>query len=449
MKNSINRRQFVGHALAGAAAISMAPAAACGPYIKRERKPNILFINTDQQHFDALSAHGNPHVYTPHMDRLVKNGVTFRLSHTSNPVCGPARACWYTGRMPSEAGTPNNSYAIRNDLPNLRTWSSAQGYTEMYVGKYGVFYKQEPNHYPLAGHWLGEFSDEAISRTAQAFLRQYDGAKPFFLSLGIHQPHDICFWIMDRQAASGLLPYAELKDQLPPLPANFGYDEKEPETVIQSRKGLSPQNWSETDWRYYLWSYYRMVEMADAEIGRVLDTLADSKFAENTLVIFSSDHGEGTAHHKMTQKHYLYDEALRVPLVISWPGHIAQNLTDTRHLVSGVDFAPTVCDFAGLKPLPSMRGHSLRPLLEEKQTEWREFVVGESNVNGRALRTMDFKYITYFGEKTEQLFDMKNDAGETRNLALDAQYSGTLHEMKKLLAGWEAGLEKPELVRIS
>jgi arylsulfatase A-like enzyme len=162
----------------------------------KKKQPNILFINTDQQNLTAISAHGNPYVQTPNIDRLIERGTSFQLSHSAHPVCGPARACWYTGRPSSELGLPSNAYALRHEFPNLRNWVQDYGYNELYVGKYGVFYEKFPNHYPIAGHWLGEYSDDGISRAAQAFFKNYADSKPFFLSLGIHQPHDICFFLM-------------------------------------------------------------------------------------------------------------------------------------------------------------------------------------------------------------------------------------------------------------
>ncbi|MEE9369842.1 MAG: sulfatase/phosphatase domain-containing protein, partial [Sedimentisphaerales bacterium] len=122
-------------------------------------------------------------------------------------------------------------------------------------------------------------------------------------------------------------------------------------------------------------------------------------------------------------------------------GRLPENYRDAAHLVSGVDIFPTVCDFTGIKPPPHQRGYSLRPLLEGKVTEWREFVVAESFVNGRMLRTQDFKYITYKDDPIEQLFDMKNDPWEIKNLATDGNYASILEDHRKLLASWQAKLK--------
>jgi len=232
------------------------------------------------------------------------------------------------------------------------------------------------------------------------------------------------------------LPYPQIAGDLPPLPDNFQFDPLEPAAVASQRKSQRT-DWSEMQWRYYIWSYYRMVEEVDAEVGRVLEALEDSGLADNTIVIFTSDHGEGRGRHQMIVKNYLYEEALKVPLVFSCPGRISEGVRDSSHLVSGVDVMATVCDFAGVKPPPRVTGGDLRPLLEGRTAEWRQFAMAEVKLTspkpGRAIRTPDYKYIVYHGDPVEQLFDMRNDPGETKNLAGEAAHASALEEHRALL----------------
>ncbi|MCL5734697.1 MAG: sulfatase-like hydrolase/transferase [Actinobacteria bacterium] len=433
---------------AGAPAAAADSANAAAGAANTAGRPNILFINTDQQQLQALSGHGNSYVRTPNMDRLLKRGTTFMLSHSAHPVCSPARAVWFTGRPTSELGLFDNNCALRYEVPNLRLWLQNHGYSEMFIGKYGITQKGMATGYPVAGAWMGEFSDDGISQTARAFLMNYTDDKPFFISLGIHNPHDCCFWVMDYPVSIKDLPYPELADELPPLPANFNFDPREPETFKKQHQGLMRLGWNKMTWRYYEWSYYRMVEMADAEIGRVLDALEQSPHRDNTVIIFTADHGDGLGRHQTYSKWFLYDEALMVPLVVSWPGHFPEDAVDDAHLVSGLDIAPTICDLAGVPPLPRQRGASLRPLLEGRQVEWRDHVVSECGEKGRMVRTRDFKFITYLGDPTEQLFDMRADPGETRNLAGEAAHAETLTRMKKYLEAYEASLEKVPAIKV-
>ena len=186
-----------------------------------------------------------------------------------------------------------------------------------------------------------------------------------------------------------------------------------------------------------------MVEQVDGEIGRVLNALEESGKAENTLVIFVSDHGEGMAHHQMVRKNLCYDEAAKVPLIVSFPGKIKAGVVDDTHLVSQADIFPTICDYVGIKPSPHQRGRSLRPLLEGKNVRWRSMVaceLGSNDVFARMIRTDRYKYVKYFKDPVEQLFDMKADPGEVKNLAMQAKFADELKSHRKLLAKWESKL---------
>jgi len=160
--------------------------------------------------------------------------------------------------------------------------------------------------------------------------------------------------------------------------------------------------------------------------------------------VSTSDHGEGMGHHQMVRKSSLYNEASRVPLLFSWPGHVATDKTDAVHLASGLDIVPTLCDYASIKSPANMRGVSLRAILEGGGEPQRDFVISEVSTNtGRMVRTKDWKYITYKDDAVEQLFDMRNDPGETKNLAASSRYAATLAEHQKLLRDWENQLDVP------
>jgi choline-sulfatase len=182
--------------------------------------------------------------------------------------------------------------------------------------------------------------------------------------------------------------------------------------------------------------------MVDAEVGRVLDALEDSTFAKNTAVIFAADHGEGMGNHRMVIKGYLYDSAVRVPLAISWPGEVPENVCDRETLASGFDLAPTMCDYAGIPAMPKARGRSLRPALERRTKPDREFIASEAAGHGLMIRTAGYKYICYPDDPVCQLFDMKNDPWETRNVAAEAGHARALAEMLKHQKTWESRLEK-------
>jgi len=417
----------------------------------RKLKPkNILLIITDQQHIDTIAAGGCRHLQTPALDRLKTSGISLTQSYSSNPVCSPARSSIFTGRTSSETGVHVNNLPIRSDIPNLGQWFSKEtDYEIVYAGKWHIprsFTSDIPGfkviNTGIGG--LGYLCDTITSRACEGFLRNRSQSRAFLMVASFLQPHDICEWLRLNTKDPGQLRYKELARELPELPDNFQFDRNEPEMVKRTRQARDPfkGNWSKQQWQYYLWSYYRHIEFVDAEIGRVLQALEDFGYAKNTLVLLTADHGEGIGHHQMVRKNTLYDESAKVPLIISLAGHIPENRTDTAHLVSGLDIMPTLCDYAGVKPPKKMRGKSLRSILEGKSEPWHEFIVTEVSSNrGRMVRTERYKYIKYMNDSVEQLFDMKKDGGETKNLAAGSQYASILAEHRKLLKAWESRLD--------
>jgi choline-sulfatase len=427
----------------GAATLSL-PAGASTALISSRPKPNFLFIITDQQIAQAISA-CSPELplQTPNIDRLVRRGTRFSTFRSANPLCSPSRSAMFTGRMPSETGVVRNGMSIREDIPNLGQWFGQNGYETVYTGKWHL-----PKLSPMPNQGFkivpttgitgnGHFGDASTSRTCEGYLRNRTGSDPFFLVSSFLQPHDICEWIdMNWDGANRLLFPEAAAGGLPPLPANFAYDHREPTKVAKRPR----PNWTPEQWGYYLWSYYHHVEMVDAEVGRVLNALEDSGQADNTVIFFVSDHGEGCGHHRNVLKNNPYEEALRVPLIISWPGQVGEGKTD-EHLSSGYDLMPTFCDFAGIKPPPRLVGRSLKPWAQGNRAEGGDMAVAELQVSGRVISTREFKFVSYKGDPVEQLFDLVNDPGETKNLAGDAAHAPTVTEYRKLLADWEGRLD--------
>jgi arylsulfatase A-like enzyme len=237
---------------------------------------------------------------------------------------------------------------------------------------------------------------------------------------------------------------AFVRDRCPPLPTNHGIPDHEPQCIARNYAGGNSfrayvrTNWGEEPWRLHRWAYCRLTEMVDAEIGIVLDALREAGLQDNTLVVFTSDHGDMDAAHKLEHKSVLYEESVHIPFVMSFPGVISKGAVDNTHFVSnGLDLLPTLCDYAGIEPPAGLPGRSLRPLAEGKAApKWRDYVVSESQ-NGRMLRTDRFKYCLYDeGENREQLTNLKDDPGEMRNLAEDPSFRGVLDQHRQLLKSW-------------
>jgi choline-sulfatase len=282
-------------------------------------------------------------------------------------------------------------------------------------------------------------------------------------------PHDICYMAIDdytqsageptmyprsnvereRLAAALQLPEGVSRREFfarlcPPLPDNYEIPALEPECISQQYtrertfRHYARTEWSDEKWRLHRWAYCRLTEMVDAHIAKVLDALRRAGLEPTTVVVFTSDHGDLDAAHRLEHKSILYEEAARVPLIVSHQGRTKPGLIDQRHLVSvGLDLIPTLCDYAGIEPPRELLGRSVRPLAEGRPVEsWRDHVVVESRA-GRMLRTDRFKYVVYeSGEHREQLIDLADDPGEMLNLAENPQYRDVLSEHRKRLRRW-------------
>ena len=449
--NNLSRRDVLKWGAAGCSSLLADSAlAGTGSPSSGQDRPNILLILTDQQGLDTLSAYDNPHVSTPAMDRLARTGTSFMESHSSNPVCSPARSSILTGRMTSETGVVKNGIRIRKEFPNLGQWLQPRGYETVYAGKWHLkapYTTDIPGFRALpvgmSGH--GTLGDETVSRACEGFLHNRESDDPFLLVASFLQPHDICQWINMQSSLKDDVPYPDIEEELPPVPDNFEFDKLEPAGMKGHRNYHKVAGtWSKRMWRYYHWSYYRMVEEVDAEVDRLLRALERSGHAQDTLVVFTSDHGEGRGRHQTVTKNFLYDEAVKVPLIFSWPDRIPENRLDRSHIVSGIDIVPTICEYAGVES-PPVTGRSLRSVMEGDSADWRNFAVSEVKSNtGRALRTPRYKYIGFREDPVEQLFDMKKDPGETKNLARDPGHRSVLKELKKQLYRWEDGLDLAE-----
>lgn len=379
------------------------------------QKPNIVFVHGDQLHHKAISAYGCKHVRTPNLDRMAREGYSLMESYCSMPQCCPSRASWFTGRMSKEHGVVVNGYPIDPKLPDLGQWLRNHGYETVYTGKWHVSGRDVAKSFKLlhrgSGH--GELGDSTVARSAVAYLRNRRGDQPFFLSVGLLNPHDCCFPATSHGGPGKYAFAPKIQDELPPLPENFDHE-------YRSRGMPQIRNWSHQDWRYYIYSYYRMVEMLDHEVGRIYDAIRNSPYAESTLFIFTSDHGDGLGFHSKVSKGFLEEEAGRVPAIVSWPGNVKSGVRDARHLVSGVDIAATICDYASAPPLPKMTvARSWRPLLEGKDITWRTYVVAETSIGPLSVSIRDARFKSIIYEDKTRLYDIQSDPLETKDLADD------------------------------
>ncbi|MCF8261469.1 MAG: sulfatase-like hydrolase/transferase [Melioribacteraceae bacterium] len=449
-KNQINRRSFLKYSMVGSAFLAT-PQVLKGkfPAIVENKTPNILLILTDQQHSNALSFFGNTNLSTPAIDYLYKNGVSFNNNYCTNPICSPARSSLFTGRMPSETGVWKNGNGIDKSIPNLGQWFNERSdYKTYYAGKWHLpngFTFNIPGFNVLTPgvSFQGILGDSVTSEACANFISNYNEKNPFLLVASFLQPHDICQWLRLNAYRNENVNFSE---PLPNLPDNFRIPEIEHSSIRQLRESYEPimSNWTEDQWRYYLYNYYRQVEMVDAEVGKIISSLIESEHHDNTLVLFTSDHGEGLAHHKFVRKNTLYEESIKTPFSIYYPNEIPGNKR-SDNLTSGLDIFPTLCEFAKIKSPEKLKGVSLKPNIDDKNNGQREFVIGELStdgdgitLDGRMVRTNKYKLITFNDGKDDQLFDIINDKYEMKNIANEIDAQNEKNELKRILKKWES-----------
>jgi arylsulfatase A-like enzyme len=432
------------------------------------QSPNILLILTDQQAAGMMSCAGNRHVRTPAMDSLAAGGMRFQRAYCCNPMCGPSRFALMTGRLAGEIGMRNHDNRLIQSIPDsllegsLGSALRRAGYATYYGGKHHLPKGLTP--VDLGFEVISTDERDALADKCSAFLLE-PRESPFFLVASFINPHDICYMAIRDFAstpgehgilANGAEELATLDhamqlpegmdevefyaDVCPPLPQNYEIQIDEPEAIRQMQarspfKGKARAQWDERRWRLHRWAYARLTEHVDAQIGRVVDALEASGQAENTLVVFTSDHGDMDASHRMEHKTAFYEEAAHVPFVMRLPGVIPAG-TVSSHLVSnGLDLLPTLCDFGGAEARAELPGLSLRPLAEGNAPRQRREALPVESEMGRMIVTDRYKYMLYDdGQHREQLIDLVADPGETRNALADTGNELLLETMRALMA---------------
>ena len=429
--------------------------AATGQAVEQSDKPNILFIITDQHHARMLSSAGNPYLKTRALDSMARSGIRFSRAYVCNPVCVPSRISMATGVMAGRFGVFNNG--MKATIPKEVSTNSlgklikAGGYDTFYGGKVHM----APELTPLkAGYdeYCKDQRDKLPEACIEFMTRKRD--KPFFAVASFINPHDICFAYNARQPNRKGKPlvdrlYREAQalpaDQLPPLPDNSAVPKREPNAIEANMKEISVtpaklirKDYNNRDWRNYRWIYCRLTERVDAQIGRLLDALKAHDLEKNTLVIFTSDHGDMDGSHRLASKNVFYENSVGVPFMMQYKGVIPAGVVDNNSLVSnGLDVLPTLCDYAGVSIPNYLLGRTLRPVAEGRgDNARRPYVVAENNT-GRMLRSDRYKYCVYTsGVIRESLVDLKTDPGEMKNLAGLPQFHKTLNQHRDYLKQW-------------
>lgn len=444
MKLSVRRSEVFAWSLFGLlAALLFAPAARG----EAPARPNILHIHADDYRADALGALGHPVVKTPNLDTLVKRGATFTRCYTQGSlvgaVCQPSRAMMLTGRSLFHIGGPRAKHC---DAPLLPEVLAAAGYQTWHTGKSGNGFV------PGISAFQTNMVDDARGAQSRAgacrrmanrtikFLKSRERSKPFYIYLAPPVPHDPRaaepqFHALYETAEIPLSPAF-----LPLHPFNNG------DMTIRDER-LAPWPRTPENTRRQLADYYACVTGLDYHVGRVLKTLEELGQLDETIVVFSGDNGLSLGEHGLFGKQNLYEfGGMHVPLVIAGPG-VPRGQSDA--LVYLMDLFPTFCDFAGAKVPEGVEGQNLRPILAGERDRVRDVLYTAYKNCQRAARDDRWKLIRYPLVDKTQLFDLRNDPRELRNLAEKPEHAAKVAAMTALLKREMARYDDPAPLEVA
>ena len=468
------------------------------------RRPNILMLYTDQQRWDALGANGNTEIATPNLDRLAEQGVNFDHHFVQNPVCMPSRASFLTGQYPSTLGITHMGVPVPPETITLPRLLQQYGYRSGNIGKlhflphanrdhrephpdYGfdcLEISDEPGCYedayyawvrarapeqleaisvglpPNARVWretmgiedpvvhpnerfpkhpLAFRADDDLTHTAfvaeqsMAFIDR-QGGNPWCCIAGFYSPHSP--WVAPQR-------FLDLydRDALTLIPRLD--DESDSASDAKSRDSLDRAK-DEDEIRAAHHGYYAMVSEVDHHVGRILGHLDAAGLADDTIIVFTSDHGEWLGEHGRYGKGYPGDDSVsRVPLVLRWANGLGTTGTRVSSVVEAVDVLPTLLECAAIPVPPHLQGESLVPLLEGSGDSSKEDATALTEHRGwKTLRTERFRYLVEM-DGSEKLFDLAADPKEYRDVSGDPDYATHLGEMRHRLLQRLIEIERP------
>lgn len=433
-------------------------------------RPNVLFLICDDLNCD-LGCYGHPQVRSPNIDRLAERGVRFDRAYCQYPLCGPSRASFMTGMYPDQTLIHRNAIYIREHVPNVKTLSQMfrdRGYFATRIGK--IYHYNVPLHIGTSGHddpyswdytinprgrdradedkifslrpgsfggtlsWLAadgtdaEQTDGIAALAAVDQLKQFQqSGRPFYLAVGLYRPHTP--YVAPKKYFAQY-PLDEIR--VPDVPD--GYLETLPKPAQQSITRKKEQvNLDKDLARQAIQAYYASITFADAQLGIILEALEETGLDQNTIVVFTSDHGYHMGEHGHWQKTTLFENAARVPLIIAAPETQAAGET-CRTPVEMVDFYPTLAELCSLSPPESAAGVSLVPALKDASIAPRDSALTQY-ANGYSLRTARYRY-TEWGENGAagtELYDHETDPAEMINLANRAEQAALVQQLSQRL----------------
>lgn len=469
--------------------------------------PNIVFIMTDQQRLDTIRANGFEYMETPNLDKLVANGAVFENMYVTAPSCAPSRASLFSGTYPHTNGVYRNDepwsycwvkelaragyrcvnvgkmhtmpiegdfgfherHVVENkdrDHPNLPfyldNWDKAIHTRKAYKPS-RVTYRNRPDYQDRLGAFVWEqpedlHADVFVGQTACWWLERYTGNEPFFLQVGMpgpHPPYDPTQEYLDSYLGKklpDLVPDIDFDSQPAPLRALRRNHMEEDHDAVVHLASPSPEQLHRQRAHYYA-----NVSMIDTQVGAIIDALKERNVLDNTIIIFTSDHGDCLNDHGHSQKWNMYEQSVHVPAIVSWPKGIAEGQR-IDHLVSLMDFGPTILEFAGIDVPDWMEARSLKGNLLGDANPVRQRVFAEQSddaiLTGTRFMTMvredNWKLVHFVDSSEGQLFNLKDDPDECNNLWDNPEHAANKGQLLNAILEWriESGRQAQGFVQM-
>jgi choline-sulfatase len=432
-------------------------------------KPNVLFIAIDDLNDWVGCLDGHPQAKTPNIDRLAKAGTLFTNAHCQAPICNPSRTSFMLGLRPSTTGVYLNSPWFRltranKDRITMSQYFAQHGYSTLTTGKIYHGSRVDKLSFQIVGPRPGqrssrdrqvvkdvasksklwdfgpqtypeeEFADFADATWAIDMLKQQSFDKPFFMAVGFYRPH-VPFYAPTR-----------FFDRFPldtvQLPTSPDFDRADlPAAAIQLTANATPppHAWfvEQHQWKPAVQAYLASVAFTDAQVGRLLDALETTKYADNTIIVLLSDHGFHLGEKKRWAKQSLWERSTRVPLIVSLPN--GKHGTRCSRAVELLSLYPTLIELCGLPPKTDLEGLSIVPLLNDTASAWNRPAITTYQRNNHSVRSEHFRYVRY-ANGAEELYDHRIDRDELENLASDSSMQPVIAELKK----WLPKINRPD-----
>lgn len=431
------------------------------------KKPNLLIIHTDQQSSWSIGAYGGKLLETPSIDSIARQGAIFNNCFTPSAVCTPSRGSFLTGRYPNCNGAHANNLELGRDEVTLAHILQNNGYETGYIGKWHLDGPDRPGwieedrsmgfkdcrYMYNRGHWkkildrendkpfvsneVGEgksFTTDWLADKSIDFIRNRN-EKPFFLMLSIPDPH-FPFKVSE--------PYHSMfnRDDMI-IPPSF-YQEDRPIWLLNTEIDIKGAGWTEKDLKEAMAIYCGMVKCIDDNVGRILSCLNGEGILDDTIVVFTTDHGEYLGEHGIYAKNALYETAYRIPMLIRWPEKIKEGTVIDRFF-SLVDFQQTILGLVNIGPSGREQGRDASPLLRGESIDWiDEAYIHYSSFTRAGIFTPEYE-LAYVKDSEHILFDRLFDPEQINNLYYDPKYREIINDLKVKILEHNRSLNSPAL----